>query len=106
MIGETVEEVSPIIGTRPACRTLGASVASVYRHRRPPAPRPPRPRPTPARALSGAERDAVLAVLHCERFVDSAPEEVYATLLDEGTYLASVRTMYYGAWQMGRDYWA
>ena len=94
MIRETVEELSPIIGTRPACRTLGASVASVYRHRRPPAPRPARPRPTPVRALSEPERERVLAVLHSERFVDIAPEEVYATLLDEGTYLASVRTMY------------
>jgi putative transposase len=94
MIRQTVEELTPIIGTRPACRALGASAASVYRHRRPPAPRPARPRPTPARALSGAEREAVLEVLHSERFVDSAPEQVYATLLDEGTYLASVRTMY------------
>ncbi len=94
MIRETVEQLTPITGTRPACRALGASVATVYRHRRPPAPRPPRPRPTPARALSDPEREAVLEVLHSERFVDSAPEQVYGTLLDEGTYLASVRTMY------------
>jgi putative transposase len=94
MICETVEELTPIIGTRPACRALGAAPATIYRRRRPPEPRPPRPRPTPARALSEAERDAVLEVLHSERFVDCAPEQVYATLLDEGTYLASVRTMY------------
>jgi putative transposase len=36
----------------------------------------------------------VLAVLHEERFVDLAPAEVYATLLDEGLYLCSERTMY------------
>jgi hypothetical protein len=36
----------------------------------------------------------VLEVLHCERFVDSSPAQVWATLLDEGTYLASERTMY------------
>jgi putative transposase len=94
MICETVEELTPIIGTRPACRAVGASVASVYRHRRPPAPRPTRPRPTPERALSEPEREAVLEVLHSERFVDIAPEETYATLLDEGTYLCSTRTMY------------
>jgi putative transposase len=61
---------------------------------KPPAPRsafPARPHP---RALSAAERQAVLDVLHAPRFVDSAPAEVYATLLDEGTYLASERTMY------------
>ena len=74
MICETVEELTPIIGTRPACQALGASVATVYRRRRPPEPRPPRPRPTPERALSEAEREAVLAELHSERFVDCAPE--------------------------------
>jgi putative transposase len=36
----------------------------------------------------------VLAVLHSERFVDQAPAAVYATLLDEGRYLCSIRTMY------------
>jgi putative transposase len=94
MICQTVEELTPIIGTRPACRALGASPATVYRRRRPPQPRPRRPRPTPARALSEPERERVLEVLHSERFVDVSPEEVFATLLDEGTYLASTRTMY------------
>ncbi len=94
MIAATVEELAPLIGTRPACRALGASPASVYRRRRPPAPRTPRPRPTPQRALSAPERAGVLEVLHSERFVDVSPEETWATLLDEGTYLCSVRTMY------------
>lgn len=94
MIVKTVEELTPIIGTRPACRAVGASPATIYRRRRPPEPRPPRPRPASDRALSEAERERVLEVLHSERFVDCSPEEVYATLLDEGTYLASTRTMY------------
>ena len=94
MICDTVDELTPIIGTRPACRALAASVATVYRHRRPPEPKPSRPRPAPARALSEPERDAVLEALHFERFVDVSPEETYATLLDEGTYLCSTRTMY------------
>jgi len=94
MICDTVDELAPVIGTRPACRALGASVATIYRRRRPPEPRPPRPRPTPARALSEPERERVLQVLHSERFVDVSPEETYATLLDEGTYLCSTRTMY------------
>ena len=94
MIAATVQELAPLIGTRPACRALGASPASVYRRRRPPAPRTPRPRPTPQRALSAPERAGVLEVLHSERFVDVSPEETWATLLDEGTYLCSVRTMY------------
>ena len=78
-----------------ACALVGRSRASHYRARTP-APVPaaaPAPAPQP-RALSVAEGAAVLAVLHSDRFLDSAPGEVYATLLDEGTYLASVSTMY------------
>jgi putative transposase len=94
MIEQTVEQLAPIVGTRPACRAVGASAATVYRRRRPVAPRPRKPRPAPARALSEREREAVLAELHSERFVDCSPAQVYATLLDEGRYLASERTMY------------
>jgi len=94
MIAATVEELTPLIGTRPACRALGASPATIYRRRRPAEPKPPRPRPTPDRALSSPERQQVLDVLHCERFVDISPEETYATLLEEGAYLCSTRTMY------------
>jgi putative transposase len=94
MIEQTVEELTPLVGTRPACRALGAAHATIYRRRRPPEPRPPRRRPVPARALSQAEREAVLAELHSERFVDCSPAQVWATLLDEGRYLASERTMY------------
>jgi putative transposase len=94
MIERTVEELTPIIGTRPACRAVGASVATIYRRRRPPEPRPAQPRPTPDRALTGPERERVLEVLHSERFVDSSPAQVWATLLDENRYLCSERTMY------------
>lgn len=48
----------------------------------------------PPLALADAEKQAVLDVLHSPRFVDRAPHEAYATLLDEGTYLCSIRTMY------------
>ena len=94
MICETVDELTPIIGTRPACRALGAAPATIYRRRRPPEPRPPRLRPVPDRALSAAERERVQELLHSQRFVDSSPAQVWATLLDEGTYLCSERTMY------------
>jgi putative transposase len=94
MIAAAVEELTPIIGTRPACRALGAAPATVYRRRRPPQPMTPKPRATPERALSAPERQQVLDVLHCERFVDVSAAETWATLLDEGTYLCSPRTMY------------
>ena len=49
---------------------------------------------TVSSGVPGQERVAVLAALHEPRFVDLAPAEVYATMLDEGVYLCSERTMY------------
>ena len=66
--------------------------STLYR-RRQVTPEPKR-RPRPHRALDETEREEVLGALHCERFVDKAPAQVWATLLDEGTYLCSIRTMY------------
>jgi putative transposase len=94
MIEEAVSEIEPLLGTAPACRALGASRASLYRRRRPPRPVEHRPRQAPARALSELERARVLDLLHSDRFVDSSPAQVWATLLDEGRYLCSERTMY------------
>ena len=58
----------------------------------------------PAKTTRGAQRLTASAqpggeggrseVLDSERFQDQAPREVYATLIDEGQYLCSVRTMY------------
>ena len=70
---QTVEELTPLVGTYPACRALGVAPATIYRRRRPPEPRPPKPRPKPARALAVQEREAVLEVLHSERFLDCSP---------------------------------
>ncbi len=84
------------VTTADACAALGVSRASVYRRRsflaRPAAE--PRPRPASHRALKAAERQVVLDHLREPRFADLAPAEVYATLLDEGTYHCSIRTMY------------
>jgi putative transposase len=88
-----VEELAPIVGRKRACEALGRSRATHYRAKRPPIYGPPGPRRS-ARALSGAEADAVVATLNEERFCDKAPAQIWATLLDEGTYMASVSTMY------------
>jgi putative transposase len=80
------------VGRAAACRALDVPRASLYRHFRP--IEPSAPRPSPPRALHPAERQQVLEHLNSERFRDQAPPEVFATLLDEGTYLCSVRTMY------------
>jgi putative transposase len=115
-----VTELVPVVGVVGACEAVGVARASFYRETgrrraQPVSPPPPRPRDEGAagerselsvpsasvvvdrahpRALSVAERTAVLDVLHAPRFQDAAPAAVYATLLDEGTYLASERTMY------------
>lgn len=81
MIEQAVEELTPLVGTYPACRAVGAAPATIYRRRRPPEPRPRKPRPKPARALSAPERHAVLDELHSERFVDCSPAQGWATLL-------------------------
>jgi putative transposase len=87
-------ELEPLLGTQAACGAVGRARASHYRHLRGPRHGPPKPRPTPPNALSGEERRSVLDILHSERFVDQAPAQVWATLLDEGIWLASESTMY------------
>ena len=90
---ETISEMGPQLGVAPMCTALDVPPATYYRRRRPKPQRSVR-RPSPARALPPAERAAVLEVLHEPRFVDRAPAEVYARLLDERRYLCSERTMY------------
>jgi hypothetical protein len=79
-----------------ACAAMGVSRATDLRRRV--ALRTssvgPRPRPRPARALTIPQKQVVLEVLHAPAFVDQAPAEIYATLLDQGVYHCSVRTMY------------
>jgi putative transposase len=84
------------VTTTAACVALGVSRATVYR-RRTSLAQPtvqPQPRPASHRALKAAERQVVRDLLREPRFADLAPAEVYATLLDEGTYHCSIRTMY------------
>jgi putative transposase len=89
-----IDELAPVVGRRRACDALGRSRASHYRHRRPPLHGPPAPRRRSSRALQPDEKHQVLATLNSEEFCDLAPAQVWATLLDEGRYLASVSTMY------------
>jgi putative transposase len=96
---EAIAVMAPRIGTRAACAAAGVPQATWYRRHRV-SPSAPRPAPVPhaervqPRALAPAERQAILEALHSERFADLAPDEVWAILLDEGTYLGSVSTYY------------
>jgi putative transposase len=92
---KAAEDLAGDAGRAAACRALGVPRASLYRYAgRGEVVVPPAPRPTPARALAPAERQRVLDHLHSERFQDQAPGEIFATLLDEGAYVCSIRTMY------------
>ena len=96
-----IRELTPALGATAACRAMGlwrgqprrdrarlhrATMMGPFRGRA--------PRRRPHLALAACESQALLAMLNSERFTDSAPATVYATLLDEGHYLGSVRTMY------------
>ena len=96
-----VNELTPALGATAACHAMGLWRGAPARqqarsHRRtlvgPPAPRTPRP--CPPLALDAQERRTLLDTLNSERFADTAPAAVHATLLGEGTYIGSVRTMY------------
>ena len=91
-----ITELAIDVGTSAACQVLWMPRASYYygQCRKASALAVASPRPSPARALHPAEREAVLARLHEKRFQDRSPAAVYATLLDEGEYHCSIRTMY------------
>ena len=90
---KATQKLAKHVGVKPACTALSVARATFYR-RRSPTTGHRQPRPTPARALSEKERDKIFDTLCSERFVDRAPAEVVATLLDEDVYLCSERTMY------------
>lgn len=88
-----VQQVAEKVGLRRACEALGISRSSLGRWKQPSYTCPPKRR-TGGRALCPAEVAKVLEVLHEPRFADWAVPQIHATLLDEGVYLCSVRTMY------------
>jgi putative transposase len=95
MIDQAVAELQPLVGVRGGCVAVGEAQACWYRRHRqsPPPPRPERARAAQPRALSEVERKELRRVLNSPEHVDEAPATVYAKLLDQGVYLASVATM-------------
>ena len=94
---DAVVALAPVSGmTAAICAAVGVSRATVERRRSRLAAPPAiaRPRPAPARTLTAPQQKVVLDLLHAPRFADQAPAEIYATLLDEGVYHCSIRTMY------------
>lgn len=91
---EAVSALAGEVGVSSSCTAIGVPRSAFYRYRRPRIVKAPLSRPRSHRALSEDEHRMVLEVLHSERYVDAAPRQIYASLLDEGDYLCSVRTMY------------
>jgi putative transposase len=89
---QVAEEIAAKVGVSAACAALDVARSSLYRARQ--GARPAKPRSRPTRALSDAEREKVRDTLNSQRFQDAAPRQVYASLLDQGSYLCSWRTMY------------
>ena len=108
MIEVAIGQLSPLVGVRAACEAVGRPRASHYRAHPanpptvttvrsgvdPSVQLPARRRQLQPRGLNNVEREAVLDVLHSDRFADMAPAEIYAILLDEGVYVCSESTMY------------
>lgn len=93
---ETAEQLAQEIGVKRACQVLSVARSRLYRKRQEKMNEPGKssqPSLSP-RALSPGEKATVREVLNSPRFQDQPPREVYATLLDEGQYLCSWRTMY------------
>ena len=87
------EQLGSEVGVAPACEALFVSRASLYR-RRPGSLHKQKAQRAAPRKLTIPEQVEVLKILHDVRFADRAPAEVYATLLDEGRYVCSIRSMY------------
>jgi putative transposase len=93
-------ELRQLVGVNLACRACPGSRAGYFRSKQrrivnpEQADKPTQSRGPAERALTDVEKEAVLAVLRCERYADHAPREVYASLLSEGKYYCSVATMY------------
>lgn len=92
---QQARQETPIVSL---CQALDVGRATYYRFARPaPAPTSPgdgQPRKPHPRALSAEEQTHALAVLNEEKFMDKAPRQVHAALLDQGIYICSVGTMY------------
>jgi putative transposase len=84
------QELSQVVGLSQACQALDMPRSRLYPRQQTAGSS----RPTPAHALSAEERTSIRAVMNSERFVDRAPRQIYAALLDEGRYLCHWRSMY------------
>ena len=91
---EARAQLEPHLGIQGSCRLTGINRATLYRRRKPKETAPEAFPVTPPNALSREERRELVEILNSRRFADKSPRQVWAALLDQGVYLASVSTMY------------
>jgi putative transposase len=92
---ETREQLQQHVGIQKSCKLTGVNRSTLYRRRQQKQEESQTvARPAPPNALSPDERDELIRVLNDAEFVDKSPRQVWAILIDRGTYLASVSTMY------------
>jgi putative transposase len=90
---EAALNLSANIGKRSSCFAFDIPRASFYRFYSPKISIKKQRSKSPI-ALNSDENRVVLDVLHSEKYQDRAPYQVYASLLDDGIYHCSIRTMY------------
>jgi len=95
-LADRLASFSETVGKKAACDALETPRASFYRHLKKQVKSDEEIliQRVPPLTLSEVEKDKVFEILHCERFQDQTPHEIYATLLDEGQCYCSIRTMY------------
>jgi putative transposase len=90
---DAVRQIAPKLGVSATCAALDVPRSTYYRNRAP-VFGPKERRRSPPRRIPDVERKVILDVLHEPRFVDLAPAEVYATLLEDDRYLCSMRSFH------------
>jgi putative transposase len=86
------------------CNSLKVSRATLYRNNASGPGTATRHLQKPHNALNKEQKQQILDLLHSKRFIDSTPYEVFYTLLDEGQYIASIRTMYRVLFESGESH--
>lgn len=90
-----VNDLSAKVGTKKACNGFGIPRSSYYYWKNPDSKTVlHRDRKLPDFAYTNAEKHEILNVMNSDIYMNQTPYEIYASQLDEGKYICSVRTMY------------
>ena len=93
---DEINELSQLHGLTATalCKALSMPRSTYYRHQKKGMADEKTVNCKPTNALDNQEKNRIIELLHSERFIDSTPYQVFYTLLDEGHYHCSIRTIY------------